>query len=134
MLDLDTPVHQRLDLLRRNIRRATCAVVRLREIPTSGGATIVVIDLIVVPDKKRQAGRGKTAMQMICEAADLYDWELELLVDDYWGTPEPVLRAFYYGFGFRAVCSPSRQICMVRPAAVLVPNALAPVAMTSVSV
>lgn len=133
MLSLDTPVHERVDLLRRSIRRATCAVVRLREIPASG-ATIVVIDLIVVPDKKRRAGRGHMAMEMICQAADLYGWELELLVDSYWGTPEPVLRAFYYGFGFRAVCSPSRHICMVRSAPALITTELAPAALTPVSV
>lgn len=133
MLSPTTDIDQRSAILSRTIRRETGAIVRLREIHTSQG-TIVVIDLIVVPDKKRASGRGRRAMLMICEAADLFDWELELLVDDYWGTPLPVLRAFYYSFGFRTVCSPSRQICMVRPGPVLNPTTLAPVSREPVSV
>lgn len=65
-------------------------------------------------------------MQILCDFADQHNAEIELAIDDAYGTAEHVLRAFYRSFGFdrdtqreyvvlpgKHSCDP--KICMVRP-------------------
>lgn len=100
--------------LSRTIRRHTSAVMQLSRLPDEPEPVTVSLDFLVVPEKKRRRGNGRRAMQLLCETADQHQWELRLIVDGFWGTPEPVLCSFYRDFDFRRVASVP-YLKMVRP-------------------
>lgn len=108
-------IEEEVAQLAKQIRSRTKAVLRLAIDTDINGDSILTLISIIVPEKKRGKGVGSAALTMLTDAADARGWTIELEADDCWGTPLPVLRAWYHSHGFRGICSSARTYMQRAP-------------------